>query len=70
VPPGTHHADPLKSYNDGLAIRDRLAGSDPSNADWQSDLSASRAALAVALKKTGRRKLLMRCDGAKRSFLS
>ena len=30
-----------KSYNDGLAIRDRLARSDPSNAGWQRDLSVA-----------------------------
>ena len=27
----------LKSYQDGLAIRDRLAKSDPNNAEWQRD---------------------------------
>ena len=31
----------LKSYRDGLAIRDRLAKSDPGNAGWQRDLSVS-----------------------------
>ena len=31
----------LKSYNDGLAIADRLATSDPGNAGWQRDLSVS-----------------------------
>jgi hypothetical protein len=31
----------LQSYQDSLAIRERLAKSDPSNADWQGDLSAS-----------------------------
>ena len=34
-------AGALKSYNDGLAIADRLARSDPGNAGWQRDLSAS-----------------------------
>jgi tetratricopeptide (TPR) repeat protein len=31
----------LKTYRDGLAIRDRLAKSDPGNAGWQRDLSVS-----------------------------
>ena len=31
----------LKSYHDSLAIRDRLAKSDPGNAGWQRDLSVS-----------------------------
>ena len=31
----------LKSYRDSLAIRDRLAQSDPGNAGWQRDLSVS-----------------------------
>ena len=31
----------LKSYRDGLAIRDRLAKADPGNAGWQRDLSVS-----------------------------
>ena len=31
----------LKSYSDSLAIADRLAKSDPGNADWQRDLSVS-----------------------------
>ena len=31
----------LKSYRDGLAIRDRLAQSDPGNTQWQRDLSVS-----------------------------
>src|SRR5271163_3781178 len=31
----------LKSFRDGLAIRDRLAKSDPGNAGWQRDLSVS-----------------------------
>jgi hypothetical protein len=36
----------LKSYQDGLAIADRLAKSDPGNAGWQRDLSVSYANLA------------------------
>jgi hypothetical protein len=38
----------LKSYSDGLAIRGKLAKSDPGNAGWQRDLavlSAKRAPL-------------------------
>ncbi|MFI4994240.1 MAG: tetratricopeptide repeat protein [Hyphomicrobiales bacterium] len=31
----------LKSFRDGLAIRERLATSDPGNASWQRDLSVS-----------------------------
>jgi hypothetical protein len=34
-------AGALKSYRDGLAIRDRLAKSDPSNTAWQRELGAS-----------------------------
>ncbi|MFI5015289.1 MAG: tetratricopeptide repeat protein [Hyphomicrobiales bacterium] len=34
-------AGALKSYRDSLAIRDRLATSDPGNAGWQRDLSVS-----------------------------
>jgi tetratricopeptide (TPR) repeat protein len=34
-------AGALKSYNDSLAIRERLAKSDPGHALWQSDLSVS-----------------------------
>jgi len=32
-------SEALKSYRDGLAIRDRLAHADPGNAGWQRDLS-------------------------------
>ena len=34
-------AGALKAYQDSLAIRDRLAKSDPGNAGWQRDLSVS-----------------------------
>ena len=34
-------AGALTSYRDSLAIRDRLAKSDPGNAGWQRDLSVS-----------------------------
>ena len=31
----------MKSFRDGLAIRERLAKADPGNAGWQRDLSVS-----------------------------
>ena len=31
----------LKAYQDGLAIREKLAAQDPSNTEWQRDLSVS-----------------------------
>jgi len=34
-------AEALKSFRDGLAIRDRLAQADPGNAGWQRDLAVS-----------------------------
>jgi tetratricopeptide (TPR) repeat protein len=36
-----HLPEALKSYRDGLAIRERLAQADPGNAGWQRDLSVS-----------------------------
>ena len=39
-------AEALKAYRDGLAIAERLAAADPSNAGWQRDLSVSHAKLA------------------------
>ena len=39
-------AGALKAYQDSLAIRDRLAKSDPGNAGWQRDLAISDAKLA------------------------
>ena len=41
----------LKAYRDGLAIRDRLAQSDPGNAGWQRDLAVSYAKLATIYRK-------------------
>jgi predicted Zn-dependent protease len=35
----------LKSYKDGLAIAERLAKSDPGNAEWRRDLAVSFAKL-------------------------
>ena len=46
-------AGALKSYGDSLAIRDRLARSDPGNAGWQRDLSVSYSKLASAFRKAG-----------------
>ena len=43
----------LKSYRDSLAIADRLAKSDPGNADWQRDLSVSYSRLAIVLQRMG-----------------
>ena len=31
--------NPLKSYRDGLAIREKLAKQDPGNAGWQRDIA-------------------------------
>jgi predicted Zn-dependent protease len=42
----------LKSYSDGLAIRERLAKADPNNAGWQRDLAVSYAKLASAYRKS------------------
>jgi hypothetical protein len=49
----TWPAGGLKSCNDNLAIRDRLAKSDPGNAGWQRHLSISYAKLASILRKKG-----------------
>jgi tetratricopeptide (TPR) repeat protein len=46
-------AGALKSYRDSLAIRDRLAKSDPGNAGWQRDLCVSCAKLGDCLQKCG-----------------
>jgi hypothetical protein len=48
-------AGALQSYNDSLAIADRLAKSDPGNAGWQRDLSVSHAKLTSALGKAGKK---------------
>jgi hypothetical protein len=40
-------AEALKSFRDGLAIRERLAQSDAGNAGWQFDLVVSHWQLAV-----------------------
>ena len=38
----------LKSYRDSLAIQERLAKADPSNAEWQFDVVATNWRLASA----------------------
>ena len=43
----------LKSYQDSLAIRDRLAKADPSNAGWQRDLSVSYEKVGDVLQAQG-----------------
>jgi tetratricopeptide (TPR) repeat protein len=44
----------LKSYSDSLAIRERLAATDPSNTQWQSDLTWSYMNLGDVLVQQGR----------------
>jgi hypothetical protein len=44
----------LKSYRDGLAIRNRLAQADPGNAGWQRDLSVSYGKIGASLRRTGK----------------
>jgi hypothetical protein len=46
-------AGALKSYQGGLAIRERLAKSDPGNAGWQRDLALSFGKLALVHKQSG-----------------
>ena len=46
-------AGALKSYRDSLAIRERLAKSDPGNAGWQRDLSVSYAKLGSTFRLAG-----------------
>ena len=50
----------LKSYSDSLAITERLAKSDPGNADWQRDLSVSFGKLASV-----HRAIRRQCKGAR-----
>src|SRR5262249_35187611 len=45
----------LKSFRDGLAIRDRLAQADPGNAGWQRDLVVSNWKLAAQGADAARR---------------
>jgi hypothetical protein len=43
----------LKSYQGDLAITERLAKTDPGNAEWQRDLSVSLSRLADVHKQSG-----------------
>ena len=44
----------LKAYRDSLAIRERLAAADPSNTQWQRDLSVSYNRVGDVLKAQGK----------------
>jgi tetratricopeptide (TPR) repeat protein len=44
----------LKAYRDGLAIRERLAAADPSNTQWQRDMSASYGRVGDVLVAQGK----------------
>ena len=44
----------LKSFRDGLAIRERLASADPDNAGWQRDLSLSHEKIGDVLAVQGK----------------
>ncbi len=46
-------AEAQKSYQDSLAVADRLAKVDPENADLQRDLAMSQGRLAIVLAKKG-----------------
>ena len=46
-------AEALKSYQDSLAIAERLAKADPGNAGWQRDLAFSHGNVAMALAQQG-----------------
>jgi tetratricopeptide (TPR) repeat protein len=45
----------LTAYKASLAIDDKLAKADPSNAEWQSDLAASHGRLGQLLVRMGSR---------------
>src|SRR5258708_12881221 len=53
LPQPANLPDALNSYPHGLAIAERLALADPSNADWQRNLSASYNRLGDVLKAQG-----------------
>ena len=46
-------AEALKTYQDSLAIRDRLAKADSNNADRQRDLAISQGRVGIVLAKQG-----------------
>ena len=43
----------MAAYRESLAIAERLAATDPSNADWQRDLSFAQARVGGALQTQG-----------------
>src|SRR6202030_1079783 len=43
----------LKSYSDSLAIRERLATSDPGNAGWQRDLASAQGTVGTVQQAQG-----------------
>jgi tetratricopeptide (TPR) repeat protein len=47
-------AEALKAYQDGLAIADRLAKTNPSNVSWQHDLAVSHNRVGNVLRKQGK----------------
>ena len=50
---GGNLAEALKTYQDSLAIRDRLAKANSKNADRQRDLAISQGRVAIVLAKQG-----------------
>jgi hypothetical protein len=48
-------AEALQSFQDSLAIRDRLAKADPNNVLWQADLAASHGKLGKLYVRMGDR---------------
>jgi hypothetical protein len=46
-------SEALTAYQDGLAIRQRLAAADPRNAGWQRDLAITYARIASVLSSQG-----------------
>jgi hypothetical protein len=43
----------LKSYSDSLAIKERLANSDPGNAGWQRDLAVAWGMVGIVQEAQG-----------------
>ena len=46
-------AEALKSYQEGLAVADRLAKFDPENPSWQRDLAIGQGRVAIVLAEQG-----------------
>ena len=63
-------AGALKSYSDGLAIRDRLAKCDPGNADWQFDLGISNERIGDVQLAQGNLAAALKSYEAKRDIIS